>query len=171
MTMPQPDNINMLSNLGFRFNVRKLPNINWFVQGVNLPGMTVPDAEHATPFQITYRPGRTVEYDPLVIEFKVDEDLNTFIELTNWIRGIGFPESFDEYADNVGTGLQDAVFSDATLMIFNSNMNATHEATFIDLFPINVSPLQFASTSSDVDYLTVTASFRFVRYELSSLSS
>lgn len=168
--MPQPSNINMLSNLGFRFHVRKLPNINWFVQGVTLPGMTIPDAEHPTPFQISYRPGRTVEYDPLIVEFKVDEDLLTFIEIMNWMRGIGFPESYDEYKDNVGTGLQDAVMSDATLMILNSNMNSTHECTFIDLFPINVSPLQFNSTSSDVDYLTVTASFRYLRYEIKPLS-
>jgi|DEB0MinimDraft_6_1074348.scaffolds.fasta_scaffold01748_4 hypothetical protein len=167
--MAQPNNINMMSQLGFRFHVRKLPNVNWFVQSVMLPGLTVPDAEHATPFQITYRPGRTVEYDPLAVEFKVDEDLKTFIEIMNWMRGIGFPESYDEYKNNVGTGLQDAVMSDATLMILNSNMNASHECTFYDIFPINMSALQFNSTSSDVDYLSVQVSFRYLRYEIKSL--
>ena len=171
MTMPQPDNINMLSNLGFRFNVRKLPTVSWFIQNVNLPGMTIPEAEHPTPFQIGYRPGRTVEFDPLVVDFKVDEDLKTFIELVDWARGIGFPESYKEYADNVSTGGPDAVMSDATLMIFNSNMVATHNITFIDMFPINISPLQFNSTSTDVDYLSVTASFRYLRYDISTVSS
>lgn len=169
--MPQPDNINMLSNLGFRFQVRKLPDVNWFVQSATVPGMTLPDAEHPTPFQITYRPGRTVEFDPLIIEFKVDEDLKTFMQLNDWIRGLGFPESYKEYSDNVNTGELDAVMSDASLLILNSNMNVTHEAKFLDLFPINISPLQFNSTSSDVDYLSVTATFRYLRYELSAFSS
>ena len=165
-----PDNINFLSNLGFRFTVRKLPNVNWFVQSAMIPGLTLPDAEHPTPFQMTYRPGRTVEFDPLTISFKVDEDLNTFIELANWMRGIGFPESYQEYESNVNTGLQDAVFSDATLMILNSNMNPSHEINFIDIFPINVSALEFNSTSGDVEYITVQASFRYLRYEIRKIA-
>tara|TARA_R110002074_G_scaffold230284_1_gene401829 strand:- start:310 stop:828 length:519 start_codon:yes stop_codon:yes gene_type:complete len=167
-----PENINFLSNLGFKFSVRKLPNVSWFVQTVSVPGMSLPEAEHPTPFQMTYRPGRTVEFNPLMVTFKVDEEINAFIELTNWMRGIGFPESYSEYKKNTqGQNAQgDAVVSDATLMILNSNMNATHEITFLDLFPIEVAPLEFASTSGDIEHLTVSASFRYLRYDIRKIS-
>ena len=163
-----PENINFLSNLGFKFSIRKLPNISWFVQSVSLPGIVVPSAEHPTPFQMTYRPGRTVEYNPLLISFKADEELNTFIELTNWMRGIGFPESYGEYSRNVRgqNSHPDAVMSDGTLMILNSNMVPTHEVQFFDLFPIELSPLEFNSASSDIEHLTVQATFQYLRYDI-----
>ena len=37
----QPINKNFLSQLGFKFVINKTPNINYFVQSINIPGITL----------------------------------------------------------------------------------------------------------------------------------
>ena len=46
----QPTNPQFLSPVGFNFNIRKLPNTNYFVQAVNLPGVQLGE----TPFCLLY---------------------------------------------------------------------------------------------------------------------
>jgi hypothetical protein len=35
----QPTNYNALSNLGFRFYIKRAPTLNYFTQSVNIPGV------------------------------------------------------------------------------------------------------------------------------------
>ena len=37
----QPDNINYLSPVGFRFSIEYIPKTNWFLTSVNLPGISL----------------------------------------------------------------------------------------------------------------------------------
>ena len=37
----QPTNKNFLSPLGFRFTIKKAPNLNFFVQSVNIPTLSL----------------------------------------------------------------------------------------------------------------------------------
>lgn len=48
----QPDNINFLSPLGFKFVLARAPNLNFFVTDVNLPSITLGFIETPTPFKI-----------------------------------------------------------------------------------------------------------------------
>jgi len=41
LSCPIPSNINPLSPNGFLFNILKLPNLSFFCQSVNLPGITL----------------------------------------------------------------------------------------------------------------------------------
>src|SRR5690606_103637 len=45
-----PSNNNFLSPLGFHFSVRKLPNVNFFVQRVRIPSISLPPADTPNPF-------------------------------------------------------------------------------------------------------------------------
>lgn len=160
----EPENVNFLSPLGFKFSVKKLPHVNWFIQDVSLPGLTLGEAIQPNPFGYAYQPGDKINYDPLNILFKVDEDLKTWEELHNWLVGLGAPRSFEEYAANKRTG-KDAIISDATLIIMNSVMNPKFEVTFRDMFPTQLGELQFSSTNSDVTYVTINATFRYLNYD------
>ena len=40
-----------------------------------------------------------IDFGDLNIRFLVDEDLTNFMEIQNWIRGLGFPESIQEFRD------------------------------------------------------------------------
>jgi hypothetical protein len=165
--MPEPTNKNFLSPVGFRFSIERLPNVNWFAQSTNLPGVTLGRIDMPTPFVDVNIPGDKIDFEDLNIRFKVDEDLKNWEEIQKWIFGLGFPESFDQYDNLIDSGRpgQDSRYSDATMHILNSNMNLNYEVHFRDLYPTSVSSLQFDSTVSDIDYVTADATFRYLLYE------
>ena len=58
----QPGNINFLSPLGFRFVLKRAPNVNFFVTNVNLPQVTLGYTEVPTPFKFINIPGTKLDY-------------------------------------------------------------------------------------------------------------
>lgn len=166
-----PNNINLLSSLGFKFSVQKLPHVSWFVQEASIPAVTMNEVVQPNPFGYAYLPGDKIEYDILNIIFKVDEELNTWVELQNWMTGIGSPRGFEEYANNIRNNGQSAIVSDATLTILNSVKNPKFEVLFKDLFPTSIGELRFSSTNSDVEYVTINATFRYLNYEFRRITS
>ena len=82
-------------------------------------------------------PGDHPEFGTLQITFKVDEDLANYLEIWNWLIKLGFPESFEQYAQlgNLNTGVGNGPVSDATLSILNSSMSTNLQVDFINLFP------------------------------------
>lgn len=173
----QPTNSNYLNPLGFRFMVKKLPNVNYFCQTVTLPSVSIESIQSATPLGSLYYPGGKVVYDQLSVSFKVDEDLNNYKEIHNWIIGLGHPKTLDQYKNlsissevpNKKVGTAASVTSDGSLIILTSHKNANHSIKFIDLFPMMLSEIQFDSTQSNVEYLQATAQFRYLRYEIEKL--
>ncbi len=155
-----PDNINYLSPVGFRFYIEVLPNTNWFLTSVNLPGLTLGEAPQPTPFLQTAVPGETLVFDPLNIQFLVDEDLQNWRELYDWMAGLGFPHDYSEYASQK----EKHIYSDATLTILNSNMNPNYQIIFKDLFPTNLSEVLFDSASADIEGIKASATFRYLTY-------
>ena len=169
----EPTNKNFLSPLGFKFSIQKTPNVNYFVQAINLPSVTLGETQLPTPFKRIPMPGDHLEYGDLSITFKVDEDMKNYIELLNWIKAIGFPDNFDQYKavdprfvmPNTGEG----VVSDATLVILSSAMNPIHEVIFKDLFPVSLTDFNFDSRNTDVEYIETTATFKFRTFDISAL--
>jgi len=173
----QPDNINFLGQNGFRFSIKRLPNVNYFCQSVTLPSVSIGAIESPTPLAFVPRPGDRITYDPLIIRFKVDENLANYFEIQSWIEGLGHPESLQQTTDlskkirnehplyrSVGSA---ATFvSDAVLSILSSNKNVNKNVFFYDLFPISLTELTFDSTVTTIEYLEATATFRYRRYVL-----
>lgn len=160
-------NKNMLSPLGFSFHIKKLPEFNFFVQSVTLPGVNFPPIDQPTPFKIVPRYGDHLVYGELAVTFKVNEDLGNYIELYNWLVGLSFPDNFDQYKNLaesdkqlIGEGLE----SDSYLMIMSSAMNPLIRIDIEDLFPVALSDLTFDSRDTAVDYIEATASFKFLKY-------
>lgn len=166
--MAKSTNPNFLSPLNFKFVLSRTPNINFNVQSVRLPGMSLSSTETATPFVSMPDSGKII-FSPLTITFRVNEDMADYLEIHNWMKGLGSPSSFEEYAalKNSDAGL----YSDATLVINNSRKLGNLSATFIDMFPVELSDLQFTTMDADVNYLECTVDFRFLRYEIGVLNS
>jgi hypothetical protein len=130
--------------------------------------MTLSSTDTATPFVMIPNSGK-VTYSPLTITFRVNEDMADYLEIHNWMKGLGSPNSFEEYA---ALKLSDAgLYSDATLVINNSRSLGNLSATFYDMFPIDISDLQFTTMDTDVNYLECTVDFRFLKYEIGVLNS
>lgn len=170
----QPQNKSYLSPLGFRFVLNRTPNTNYFVQNVRLPTLTLGEVDPENPFVKLPTPGTKLNYEPLDITFMVDEDMRNYLEINEWLVGLGFPDNFGQYrrlveANEISATPSTAVFSDGTLLILTSHQNANVKVTFKDMFPISLSDLSFDSTMSDVEYLKATVTFRYKQYTIEKL--
>lgn len=169
MTISIPAGLNPLSPNGFNFSISKVPNVSFFCQEANLPGITLGEPTFSTPFSIQPLPGDTLTYDPLVIQFLIDEQMLNYNVVYNWIIALGFPESYAQYksllaGDTVVYSELAKNCSDATLQILDSNNNAIRSVTFYDVVPTSLGALTFTSTNDGVNYLVGTATFKFGHY-------
>ena len=55
---------------------------------------------------------------------------------------------------------------DIYLDILNSNFNTTFKAHFVDAFPVSLTPVDFSTELSDIQYLTATARFKYTYFKL-----
>lgn len=168
----QPSNQSFLSPLGFRLQVKKTPAMNYFVQRVTIPSVSLGTADVDTPFTKIPFPGTRLTFGNLQVTFKVDEDMKNYLEIFNWMKGMGFPDNFNQYAGIASNSIQsgDGIFSDITLLTLSSAMNPNLELTFYDCFPVDLSSMEMDSTLPDVEYLTATVTFANRRFDVKALT-
>lgn len=163
-------NRNFLSPLNFKFQLKRAPHINFFVQSVNIPGVTLPAIDVGNPnIRVPY-PDAHILYDELDLTYRVDEDLKNYMELHTWIRSLG-KRSFAEYAAlaQTPTITGESLRSDIALTILTSNKNANYQVVFRDAFPIMVSGMKFTTMDQSVDYIEASAKFRYISYEITEI--
>lgn len=167
-----PINLNFLSQLGFQFQIKRAPSVNFFIQSVTLPGMTLDPVQGPNPFVNDPQPGDHLYYEELGIQFKVDESLANYLEIHNWLKALGYPDQYEQYKaifdQPKWTG--DGIKSDLSLLITNSLKNLQFEVIFRDAFPISLSNLQFDTTGDNVEYLEAFASFAYTSYTLQAIT-
>lgn len=161
-----PVNKNMLSGLGFTFNLKRLPGVNFFATMVNVPGLTGNAVTQANPFKPIFRAYDKLDYNDLSVTFKVDEDMQNYLEIVDWMVGIGFPTEFDERRMLESRAAGEQIYSDGQVIIQTSKRNTNLELNFVDMMPISISDLNLTSQSSDVDYLEATVTFKYLYYTL-----
>jgi hypothetical protein len=166
-----PYNKNFLSPLNFVFQIKRSPHLNFFVQEANLPSIKINYPVQTNPFVRIPISGDHVDFGPLSVTFKVDEGMQNWFEIHNWIRALGFPYEFEEYkslkAAPSYTG--DGVSSDISLIILNQIKKPIFEITFKEAFPISLSELNFKTTDDSVNYITATAQFKYILYDVVKL--
>ena len=173
ITCPIPDTITPLSPNGFQFSIQKLPQLNFFCQQVNLPGISLGAPEFGNPFQVQPIPGETLTYDQLTVQFLVDARMENYTAIYNWIVALGFPNDYEQYVNFINedqrgiTSELSKNYSDATLQILSGNNQVVKTVQFIDLFPIAIDSLVFQATNQDVNYLIGNATFRYGYYKFS----
>ncbi|BCU97050.1 MAG: hypothetical protein CM15mV15_0020 [uncultured marine virus] len=99
MSFPtQISNRNFLSPGGFRFTLAKYPKIAYYCQSANIPAISVGELTQPTPFRPIPFEG-VLNYQTLSLRFLVDEGLENYLIIHNWMRGLGVPEKFKERQD------------------------------------------------------------------------
>jgi len=174
----QIENRNFLSPTGFKFVLNRAPKVAFFSNQANIPGITLGEATQPTYLKDIPVPGDKIVFDDLTLNFLVDEELKNYMELQNWIRGLGYPESLDEIYDlqkerkNINTSqsrLMD-IYSDGSLTVLGSSQLPLFKINFSDLWPYNLTTLQFDATDTDINYFTAQVSFKYTIYEVTDLS-
>jgi hypothetical protein len=167
-----PANLNPLSPNGFNFSITKLPDVAFFCQRVQIPSITLASATQYNPFVDRPIPGEIMTFSELSLSFLIDENMDNYKAIFNWIVALGYPEDNRQYSNYMNS--QNATvyselarnYSDATVGVLDSNNNATNSFKFYDLFPISLDPVQFESTAMDVNYVIGSATFKYSYFTL-----
>ena len=166
----QVANRNFLSTSGFRFNLTRAPKVDFFSNSANIPGINLGAAIQPTYLKDIPIPGDKLVFDDFTMRFNVDEDLENYTVVQNWMRGLGYPESIYEYSEwkqsDPNNPNQDPNVSDGTLIVYNSNFQPSTLVRFQAMFPISLSAIDFDATQTDAQYATASVTFKYVLYKI-----
>ena len=186
----QPTKLDYASPTQFRFVIGQLPKVEFFTVGTNLPGITLSEAIQNTPFKDISMPGNKLEYEDLSVTFIVDEYLENYTSMHEWLTAFGFPKNREQFStfrsttsnaptdtrgsskDTGDVGVSTAMrgmFSDATLVVLSNKNNPIVQVNYSDIFPTSLSALDFNQNATDVEYLQATATFKYKLYEIETL--
>jgi hypothetical protein len=157
--MPNPSEFNLLTSVQFKFEILKLPETNFFVQNVILPSITLDAPLMPGPRRNLPLPGSKVEFDPLIVTFLVDEDLNNYVELYRWIMLIQRSESMSNW------------YSDANLHFLTGQMNTSRIVRFVNMVPTMLSELSMTTMEMDSTPVEATISFQYEYFDFPSFST
>ena len=185
----QPDKLDYASPTQFKFGIHQLPKVEFFTVAVNVPAINIGITYYPTPLKDIPMMGDKVTYDNLTISFIVDEYLENYLSLHEWITGIGFPKDRKQFSDfrtasasmpgqktkqttDLKTGQATSVlsmFSDATLTILSNKNNPIIQILFQDMFPVSLSGLEYNQDATDVEYMKAEAEFAYNLYEITAV--
>ena len=189
----QPAKMDYASPIQFRFKCTKLPEVEFTCQTANIPGISLGSATQPTPLVDVPIPGDKISYQSLDISFLVDENLNNYKEIHDWLIGIGFPQNYTQFQNLQAEGSdrfpgstrstaptgksvpqplsEGGTYSDATLTILNSKNIAKTEIRFQNIYPTSLGSLSYDVKLADVDYLQALVSFNYMYYEIVQIST
>ena len=172
----QISNRNFLSPIGFKFTIAKTPKVDFFCNSARIPEITLGTTIQASYLKNIDVPGDKLEYGDLSLRFLVDEELENYMAIHNWLTGLGFPETPQQYKDittednqnsaNFGKQETTQAFSDASLYILNSNYRTTAIVKYEEIFPVSLTSLEFEATDTDINYFTAEATFKYTVYNI-----
>ena len=169
-----PDNLSFLSPTGFKFQIQKLPHVNYFCTSADIPDITLGQVDQENIFIRIPVPGDKLQFSPLNLAFSIDEDMKNFKEIYDWLIGLGYPDNFQQRA-NLQSALQQRneksglVYSDGSMVITTAQYQPNILIKFIDLYPISIGGLEFSTQSTDIEYLQGSVSFNYRKYEIAFL--
>ena len=159
----------------------------------SIPGISLGSGTQPTSLVDVPIPGDKISYQSLDISFLVDENLNNYKEIHDWLLGLGFPQNHTQFADLQAAGAdrfpgstkssavtgtstpvplaEGGIYSDATLTVLNSKNIAKTEIRFQNLYPTSLGSLSYSVQATDVDYLQASVSFNYMYYEIVQIST
>ena len=166
----QLTNRNFLSPAAFQFSITKTPKVSFFCTSASIPSMYFDTNTQPSYLKDIDLPGEKLTYDNLTVRFLVDEDLKNYMAIHNWMTGIGYPESLGDFKEEVtkpDTSIDmNQQYSDGSLIIQNSNFRTNAIVKFKDLFPTDLTSLEFDTAVTDIQYFTAEATFKYLVYNI-----
>ena len=190
----QPDKLDYASPTQFRFGIHQLPKVEFFAVSAAIPAIALSDVVIPTPFKSIPMMGDQLTFDNLSVSFIVDEFLENYLSIHEWMTAIGFPKNRKQFSDfktnisntpstarsaaSTSTDIGDvkaaspnnALFSDATLTILSNKNNPIVNVFFRDLYPVAMTALDYNQGATDVEYLTASIDFAYQIYEIEAIS-
>ena len=170
----QIQNRNFLSPIGFKFALGKTPKVDFFCTNTRIPELSLGLARQPTYLKDLDIPGEKLTFGDLTLRFLVDENMENYMAVHNWLTGLGFPETPQQFIDKTtdSDGIRDLEeqYCDGGLHILNSNLRDVAVVKFQNLFPVSLTSLSFDATETDINYFTASAAFRYTVYNITDTS-
>ena len=159
-------NINYLQPTSFKLLIDRenYPNLEFFAQSVQHPDLTL------IPSELQYRkvrniplPGGTLDYGELTANIILDEDMNAYTEMHDWMRRL-IDAPLKGPLDRDDSTVPST--ADITLTILNSHNNKVKSIRYNEAVPVNIGAISFEATASGTEFITFPVSFRYTIFEL-----
>jgi hypothetical protein len=166
-----PVDQNLLQGSKFSLSFVRLPYVQFFIQDLNIPGISTAPLEQPTPFINVPIAGNKMVYEKLVMTFINDEALLSWSTVNDWIKGYSLPDNFQDYKNlplqqRLRTNSPKPQFSDGIMTVLTNKNNPILSMNFQDLFPISLSGIQMSTKESAINVLTATAEFGYKSYSI-----
>lgn len=151
-------NVGYLSPVGFRLLIDRIryPNVQFSVQTAEIPDVSVETASYPTPQRTIEIPGDKVNYSDFSCQFIVDEQLENYYEIYEWLLGL--------VTEQDSKSIQKT--RDMTLLVLDSHNNVSREVHFADAYPTSLSAVQFDSKTRDIQYLVGDVTFKYSYFDI-----
>jgi hypothetical protein len=170
----QQKNVNPLLPNKFTFFLTKLPELSMAAKSSNIPGISLPSFKQVTSLNPIPRSGLNLTFEALEITFIVDEDLNNWSELANWMRLMAMVKTGTDYSEvkieQLQPGPEGGLVSDAQLVILTNESVPNIVFFFRDAFPVYLSELRLTNDTSTPVPLEATVRFEYTYYDFSSIN-
>jgi len=156
---------NYLSPTNFTISIEKLPNVEFFTQKISIPDLTVTPQTSSTPLASIYEYGDKIEYGELSTTMIIDENMNNYKEILDWIQGYSAPENSNQNKLREKIGFE----SDLICTITNSHKNPHVRFTFKNCFPTALGGVSLDVNITDISYATTTVQWRYDTFIMEQL--
>ena len=95
----QINNRNFLSPVGFKFTLSKDPKISFFCNSARIPEISLGSAIQPVYLKDLDIPGDKLTYGDFSLRFLVDENMENYMSVHNWLTGLGYPETTKQFKD------------------------------------------------------------------------
>jgi hypothetical protein len=154
----KPENTNFLQPTKYVLTFPEVPDMIYFCQKANIPGVSLGQALQETPNLDLFHSGTKISYNTFDVTFLVNEDLSAWTTIYNWMKDLSSVEA--SYAKRKEGKKQ------AVLTVMSNQNNPKLRVKLMDLFPLSLSDLEFDTTLSAEEHITATVSFRYDWFEL-----
>ena len=146
-------NSNLLSLTGFKLIINNVDfkYTQYFAVSASFPSVSLTEVTTGYRNQAGFVSGDKLAYDPLNIRIAIDENLEAYSEIFNWLK-------YNTQRDELKT-------YDITLCFLTNHNNIGRKIRFVNAFPTSLGGVEFSVQQSDVEYATVDVGFRYDYFE------
>ena len=137
-------------------------------------------SQQPTPLQVINQVGDHLIHEDFSFTFLVDERMNNYRAIYHWMRGLAFPEKFEEFEYFVRGITNDYniqtftasrrlnQFSDVLITVLSNHKNPIFKYRLLDAFPISLSGFSASVTDADTQPIIATCTMKFTGFEIES---
>jgi len=150
---------NYLNPTRYELTFSRLPNLVLYANRVSLPGLNIGVVEQRFRTGRLMIPGSSITYDPFTVNFHVDESMDVWRAIADWIKECSHAEELAE------ASLDKNVYSDVTVEILTNNSTTNQKIIYENCFPTNLTQVELDATTSEQE-IPCSAMFSYTNYKL-----